>query len=389
MRSARCFDENIDRHCMSVLILSYPSDFHAAVVEWTLTRKFGLDASTIFAPNFPDSDTYSMHFRAVVGTTLMAEVSHNATKLTPKVVWRRRLTSPSSSIHAHPDDAEFISRENRKFVDGCWSLLSSEAFWINDHLNATRANSKAFQLRAASQTGWHIPDTLMSNDPGEIRDFVRQGESIYKPFMASVWKVSGGSTFTPMTTKVSIDQLNNDNQLHGCAGIFQRLIDKSYELRITIFGRACFAMKLHSQDKLDTALDWRVGFYGSIQIEQVELPPQISEACFALMDRLGLVFGAIDVAVTKDGQYFFFEINEMGQFLWVEDMCADVPMLSAFCGFLASADPKYQYREKSPVWSIQKARNDAEFVEYFKSRQAGNAEFLPGNFYNERAVANE
>lgn len=374
---------------MSIVIVSYPGDFHAAVVEWTLKVRFKLDVITIFAPNFPNFDTYSAHFRTVESGALNAEVMHNAIKLKPNVVWRRRQTPPSPSIHAHPDDADFVSRENRSFVDGCWSILCSGAFWVNDHLNATRANSKAFQLRAASQTGWHVPDTLMSNDPDQIRDFVCRSESIYKPFMASVWKARGGSTFAPMTSKINVEQLSNDNQLHGCAGIFQRLIHKSYELRITIFGRTCFAMKLHSQDKLDTALDWRVGFYGSIQIEQVELPPQISEACFALMDRLGLVFGAIDVAVTQDGQYYFFEINEMGQFLWIEDMCADVPMLSAFCGFLASADPKYQHGEKRSKWSLSEARNDAKFMEYFKSRQTGNAEFLPGYFYNERAVANE
>jgi glutathione synthase/RimK-type ligase-like ATP-grasp enzyme len=373
---------------MSILILSYPGDFHAAVVEWTLKKKYGLDVTTIFAPNFPNIDTYSAYLHSSERGTASAELLHNAGRLTPKVVWRRRLPPPSRAIHAHANDIDFVSRENRSFVEGCWSLLSSEAFWVNDHLNAVRANSKAYQLRTASQTGWLIPDTLMSNDPDEIRDFVRDEPSIYKPFMPAVWKANSGSTFSPMTAKVGLEQLSNDDQLRACAGIFQRLIGKAYELRITIFGRTCIAMKVHSQQNPDTELDWRVGFYNGIQIEHVELTTAVRDACFALMDRLGLVFGAIDVAVTQDGQYYFFEVNEMGQFLWVEDMCADVPMLGAFCGFLASADPGYQHSENASMWSMDEARKDAEFMEYFKLRQVGNAEFLPGYFCDERADAN-
>jgi glutathione synthase/RimK-type ligase-like ATP-grasp enzyme len=37
-----------------------------------------------------------------------------------------------------------------------------------------------------------------------------------------------------------------------------------------------------------------------------------------LMQNLGLVYGAIDLRLTPDGQYVFLEINPAGQFLFVE-----------------------------------------------------------------------
>ena len=37
-----------------------------------------------------------------------------------------------------------------------------------------------------------------------------------------------------------------------------------------------------------------------------------------LMNRLGLVYGAIDLRLTPDGRYVFLEINPAGQFLYIE-----------------------------------------------------------------------
>lgn len=38
----------------------------------------------------------------------------------------------------------------------------------------------------------------------------------------------------------------------------------------------------------------------------------------ALMERLGLVYGAIDMRLTPDGRYVFLEINTAGQWLFIE-----------------------------------------------------------------------
>ena len=53
-----------------------------------------------------------------------------------------------------------------------------------------------------------------------------------------------------------------------------------------------------------------------------------------LMRELGLVFGCIDLIVTPEGEHVFLEINEMGQFLWVEQGAPACPMLRAFATLL-------------------------------------------------------
>jgi len=55
----------------------------------------------------------------------------------------------------------------------------------------------------------------------------------------------------------------------------------------------------------------------------------------ALMRRLGLVYGAIDLRLTPDGRYVFLEINPAGQFLYVEQQTGQ-PIAAALAALLAA-----------------------------------------------------
>jgi glutathione synthase/RimK-type ligase-like ATP-grasp enzyme len=52
------------------------------------------------------------------------------------------------------------------------------------------------------------------------------------------------------------------------------------------------------------------------------------------MRRLGLEYGAIDLRLTPDGDYVFFEVNPGGQFLFVEHACG-LPISAALAAHLA------------------------------------------------------
>jgi glutathione synthase/RimK-type ligase-like ATP-grasp enzyme len=53
------------------------------------------------------------------------------------------------------------------------------------------------------------------------------------------------------------------------------------------------------------------------------------------MRRLGLEYGAIDLRLTPDGEYVFFEVNPAGQFLFVEHACG-LPISAALAARLAA-----------------------------------------------------
>jgi len=53
------------------------------------------------------------------------------------------------------------------------------------------------------------------------------------------------------------------------------------------------------------------------------------------MDSLGICFGAFDLILDPNGDFIFLEVNEAGQFLWIEEICPDFLVLAAFSAFLS------------------------------------------------------
>jgi hypothetical protein len=60
------------------------------------------------------------------------------------------------------------------------------------------------------------------------------------------------------------------------------------------------------------------------------------------MDELGLVMGMIDLLVTPEGDHVFLKVEEQGEFLWLEQMCPDLPLVDIAARFLACGDPYFR-----------------------------------------------
>ncbi len=87
-------------------------------------------------------------------------------------------------------------------------------------------------------------------------------------------------------------------------------------MRVTIVGDRIFAAAIHSQEtsyKVDFRMDM-----ANATVEPVDLPTRVEKKLHALMRRLGLVYGAIDMRLTPSGEHVFLEINPAGQWLFVE-----------------------------------------------------------------------
>ncbi len=204
----------------------------------------------------------------------------------------------------------FAANEANEALSGIWHSL--DAFWVNDPGRDQIAHRKAFQLSVAQDVGLRIPHTLITNDPAEARAFVdaRGYRSvIYKSFSATQrdWRE------TRLLRPEELDLLDN---VRYAPVIFQEYVEAVYDLRVTVVGREIFAVAIHSQET-EYKVDFRMDI-ASARIEAVALPQEVERGLHALMARLGLVYGAIDMRLTPDGRYVFLEINPAGQWLFVE-----------------------------------------------------------------------
>gem|GEM_PF-5867427 len=63
------------------------------------------------------------------------------------------------------------------------------------------------------------------------------------------------------------------------------------------------------------------------------------ERLLRLVERLGLVTASVDLLRDRDGELLFLEVNEQGQWLFIEAAMPHLPVLNAFANFLLEHDP--------------------------------------------------
>lgn len=336
----------------SILILTHPTDAHALAAAEALERR-GVDYVLWMTPDYPHAAGESVRIAAGEGEDPSA-LELNVEGLGERAggegfttVWHRRPCFHVDPDALHPADLPVAEKDCGVFREGLFELLAPDAFWINPAW-AVRRNNKILQLRAARRAGFVVPETLVSNDPDEIRAFLNrhQGQVIFKPLTASFWK-QDETVVAPYTQVVGEELPVPDEMLRATPGIFQALVPKAHELRLTQMGHHALAARVESQSTESGRMDWRRA-YGELQLVAEEVAPEVVERCRAVLGELGLVFGCFDLVVTPEGEVVFLEVNQMGQFLFIEEATGQ-PLLDAFCELLIQGRPDFSFEETRPA----------------------------------------
>ncbi len=230
---------------------------------------------------------------------------------TCSVIWWRR--PQPFDLHAEITDSvdrSFAYTECQAAISGLWRML--DAFWVNHPRLEEEASLKASQLKIAREVGLEVPVTLTTNDPGRARAFVDTfgaRSTIYKAF-------SGTEEAWRETRVLRSEEIALLDNVGYAPVIFQECVPALFDLRVTVVGQEIFAAAIHAQDST-YEFDYRMDMERA-QVEEIELPSNLSNRIIAFMERLGLTYGAIDMRLTPDQRYVFLEINPSGQWLFIE-----------------------------------------------------------------------
>jgi glutathione synthase/RimK-type ligase-like ATP-grasp enzyme len=211
--------------------------------------------------------------------------------------------------------------------------------WLPAAPHAVRhAEQKTMQLGVAAALGFELPPTLITTSPADMLAFHRAhgGRIVSKQAGKSFFHTVGHSLIR-YTELVTTRDLAHAGALAYCPITFQAYVDKQVELRVTVVGRQVFAAEIHSQTTNHTRHDWRRYDHGQTPHRAHELPRELEARCVALVEQLGLRYGAIDLVLMPDGRYVFLEINPNGQYLWTE-YAAGLPISDAICELLCDDD---------------------------------------------------
>lgn len=192
------------------------------------------------------------------------------------------------------------------FQDAFMEWLDVAPALIVNRPSAMESNSsKPFQSQSIAEAGFAVPDTLVTNDPAEVRAFwQRHGRIIFK-------SVSGIRSIVQELGSANVQRLEHVKHLPTQ---FQAYVP-GVDIRVHVVGERLFATQVES-----AAVDYRYAGREGLEtkLKETTLPHRINAQCIVLAQRLGLPFCGIDLRRTPEGDYVCFEVNPMPAYSYYE-----------------------------------------------------------------------
>jgi len=247
----------------------------------------------------------------------------------------RRPALPNLDGQIIPSQIKFAQREIETFLSGYFKLID-ETKWLNHPKYIFLSNNKIEQLEVARKIGFTIPDTLITSNTKAIKLFVKNQKSVIAKAIKHGFYESDDEVYIAFTQQVDNSYLENIDKYATVPMIFQKKIEKVYDIRINVINNKVFATAILSQEHPISQLDWRVWDVCekfNLRHEPIRLPANIEKKCIAINKHFNLNFSAIDMVLSKTGEYVFLELNPNGQWAWIEEITG-YPLRDTIIDFL-------------------------------------------------------
>ena len=315
---------------MKVIILARPNDNHTSPIKWAL-KQAGYNVVCWAGLSWSEQQQASILFDKKTKLFLGAHEVEPG-----DVVWIRRPELPVPHPEVLEADKKFADNEYRDFYQSLAFLLEALSVrCVNKHSAARFINNKGVQLHLANACGLKVPKTLFSNSPQATKDFIGSSSRrmICKAFTPHMWeRRSHRDVAITETFEITREHLPEDEVLTFAPGIYQDMVVKQFDVRTVLMGNRIYSHAVHNPEN---ALDWRGdAARGRVEVEIIPTPPEVEQQLLEFAHRAGICFGSVDFAVDMQGQWWFLEINEEGQFLWLDLRNRAARLLERFCAFL-------------------------------------------------------
>jgi len=246
-----------------------------------------------------------------------------------RAVYYRRPSGFRTPAGLSEPERQFVESQARHGIFGILATLE-DALWVNRPERMADARVKPFQLAVAAKVGLRTPRTLITNHPEDVVAFGRRVARIITKSLAIVAYREEERTGLLYTTEVPECDWS-DPGIAATAHLFQELVPRDFEVRLTYVAGECFATAMRPDDPTG-GLDIRA-HSESVSHEAIRVPNEVAVPIQVMMERLSLVFGTFDFIVRPDGQWIFIELNPNGQWAWTEQ-AAGLPISRALASLL-------------------------------------------------------
>ncbi len=214
------------------------------------------------------------------------------------------------------NNVKYINLELQRIVDLFITQLKG-SYWITNPYVV--CPNKVRILQIANECGLHIPDTNIINR----KDYLKNEKDIIVKSVFDSTIVNHSERVKCMMYTTSLSNLDlNYLPNKFMPSLIQKKIEKDFEIRVFFLENKCYSMAIFSQMDQQTKIDYRC--YNREHPNRFlpyRLPATIEKQICKFMKKINLNCGSIDLILSKNGIYYFLEINPVGQYGMVSESC--------------------------------------------------------------------
>jgi hypothetical protein len=237
------------------------------------------------------------------------------------VIWNRRLWGEHQDIFSGLTGQlkEEVETEVVDFIHYLSYLLADKK-WLTPFNR--RGVNKLEMLNLATQCGLNTPRTVVVNNKQSLWDFYYACDRrvITKPISDSREGYNHeGFTYVVFTTSM------DEEKIQGLPDrffptLFQEKVSIDFEIRVFFLGGQFSATAIvnTAAKSVDRKLDNQEK---TTHFVPYQLPKTVEDNIAALMKMLDLDIGSLDIIKTTSHQYYFLEVNPVGQYLSESEKC--------------------------------------------------------------------
>jgi ATP-GRASP peptide maturase of grasp-with-spasm system len=236
------------------------------------------------------------------------------------LVWFRR--SANTNIHLINKrkidiDLEFSIKffkqlEKDKVLESlyCWILKNCKSI-ADPFFSSSR---KLDSLIIANEIGIKTPNWMLCSSKMDLINFIKKNNKVVQKTFNHFHHYNSNDKVSYFIYTHLIEN-PEEYENYFDTSFFQEYIEKSYEIRTFFWGSEYYSMAIFSQNDSSTKVDFRN--YNNVKPNRripIDLPTNYLVKLKKLMKRLNLFTGSIDILVSQENDYFFLEVNPIGQF---------------------------------------------------------------------------
>lgn len=300
----------MEKICPEILIISNKHDYSTDHITFQL-NKMGASYLRLNRDQFSDFEISLIpNDQRLFGET--DDFCFEITSKLLKSIYFRAPVYLRDNYQPNLSPNEQLSRSQwTAFIRGL--IVFDDVLWVNHPQATYKAEIKPYQLYIAKKLGFNVPNTIITNtvrDQNIIGN--KKRELIIKTLDPVILSIDSREAFI-YTNIIDHDELLRSD-ISGAPVFLQEALIPKVDIRVTVVDDVVFAVDIKQDDK-GINKDWRLE-KDNVQYTRIILPPDIEKKCIALMDKLCLKFGAIDLAMYEE-KHYFLEINPTGEWAWL------------------------------------------------------------------------